>query len=114
MSRGIACLACGALVASCGRRSFDGHDSDAHAIDAPNASTVVTFGDLGDDAARVIATNRDGNLLVAGQFRGTVNFGCSALSSAGGTDGFIVELAPSLTCLRTWAVGGTSDDVVTD
>src|SRR5262245_19416136 len=102
MGRGLQCLVGAALVASC-RYSFDLHDS-----------VVATFGSLGDENVTVVSRTRDGNVLLGGQFRGTVDFGCGALTSAGGADSFVVELTPKLACVRTWVVGGTGDDLVTD
>ena len=96
---------CVVAVAGCGRYGF----SDPGVV-----SKVMTFGDLGDDLPRAIVASADGNVIVGGQFRGTIDFGCSPLPSAGGGDGFVVELTPQLTCVRTWAIGGMGDDLVTD
>src|SRR5262245_53376949 len=97
-------------LASCGR--YDFHDRP-DAGDVVHGQ-VVTFGDLGDDSPRSIIVSADGNVIIGGQFRGTVDFGCSALTSAGGGDGFVLELTPALSCVRTWTIGSPGDDRVMD
>ncbi|NUO47490.1 MAG: hypothetical protein HOV80_01395 [Polyangiaceae bacterium] len=52
------------------------------------------FGDAVDQRAYDATTDGSGNILLAGIMQGTVNFGGSALTSAGGYDAFLVKLAP--------------------
>ena len=91
------------VLAGCGRLGFD-----------PEDDIVSTFGAADADAARVIVTNPAGNVVIAGEFRDAIDFGCPPIVSNGGGDGFIVELTPELECVRTWSVGGAGDDLVKD
>ena len=50
------------------------------------------FGDTAWDTAEGIATDGVGNVLVAGGYEGTVDFGGGPLPSAGGFDGFVLAL----------------------
>ena len=52
------------------------------------------FGDAGTQAANAIAADASGNVIVAGRFEGTVDFGGGALTSAGLSDIFIVKFKP--------------------
>lgn len=54
------------------------------------------FGDLGHQAARAIAVAPDGDVVVAGHFTGTLDFGTGPLYSGGGQDIFVARLAPDL------------------
>ncbi len=50
------------------------------------------FGDSDGQSSRAIAVDSAGNVLLAGYFRGTVNFGGDDLVSAGHTDIFVAKL----------------------
>ena len=52
------------------------------------------FGSTGDDLGYSVAVDRGGNATFTGTFHGTVDFGGGALTSAGWTDIFILDLAP--------------------
>ncbi len=52
------------------------------------------FGDAGDQAGSSIATDGDGNVLLAGAFSGTVSFGGVALMSQGPADAYVAKLDP--------------------
>jgi hypothetical protein len=52
------------------------------------------FGDGSDQMAYAIATDNEGNALVAGYFAGAVDFGGGALTSAGGYDIFLAKFGP--------------------
>ena len=41
-----------------------------------------------------VAVGSDGAIFVAGSFQGFAEFGDKGLTSAGGTDGFVIALAP--------------------
>lgn len=52
------------------------------------------FGGSGEDSADSIAVGADGSAYIAGQFVNTVDFGGTALTSAGQDDIFLIKLAP--------------------
>ncbi|MBW2736624.1 MAG: hypothetical protein JRH20_29910 [Deltaproteobacteria bacterium] len=52
------------------------------------------FGGVLDDAGMAVGIRGSGAVVVAGYFEGTVDFGGGALVSAGGVDGFILQLDP--------------------
>ncbi len=96
-------------VAGCGRVGFTHGGPDGGTLQ----SSVMTLGDLGDDLPKAIIATSDGNLLLGGQFRGSVDPGCAPMTAVGGADGFLLELTPALGCVRTWTIGGMGDDLVT-
>ena len=55
------------------------------------------FGDQSDQQATAVAVDSSGNVLVAGNFAGAIDFGSNGgpLVSAGGTDVFVAKLDPS-------------------
>ena len=60
------------------------------------------FGNPDYQFGRAIAVDSDGNVLVAGEFYGTVNFGCGDLNSPGGSifpDIYVAKLTSSGACL---------------
>src|SRR5262245_61025728 len=82
-------------LGGCGRIGFD-----------PEDDRVATFGGAEADQPLAIAATASGNVVVAGRYRDAVDFGCASIVSAGGDDGFLVELTPELACVRAWTVGG--------
>jgi hypothetical protein len=71
------------------------------------------FGGTSWDEPTHLAVDGAGNVLMAGQFAGTADFGGAALTSAGSFDGFLAKY--SGTGALAWAkrVGGTAADIVT-
>lgn len=63
--------------------------------------TDVTPGGPASDAGMAVAIDGSGNVLVAGQFCETADFGPVTLTSAGGADGFVTKLSSDGTVL--WA-----------
>lgn len=57
-----------------------------------------------------VAVDPDGNILVAGRFEDTVDFGGGPLTSAGGSDGFVAKLAPDGTHIWSKRFGGAGSD----
>jgi hypothetical protein len=53
------------------------------------------FGDAASQKAYGVAADKDGNVIVAGTFEGSIDFGGGELKSAGATDIFVAKLGPS-------------------
>ena len=70
------------------------------------------FGGTSNDGGLAVATDASGNLLVAGYFAGTVAFGGSSLTSAGGSDVFVAKYTAAGAHLWSKRFGGASDDMV--
>jgi hypothetical protein len=71
-------------------------DSDAFVAKLDPAGTHVwskRFGDASGQQADSVAVDAGGNVVVSGLFHGTVDFGGTPLTSAGGGDVFAVKLA---------------------
>jgi chitodextrinase len=69
------------------------------------------FGATGSDVGFGIGADTSGNVLVTGQFQGTVDFGGGGLISAGGTDIFIAKYSSSGAHLWSKRFGGTGNEV---
>jgi hypothetical protein len=69
------------------------------------------FGATGSDIGYGIGVDTSGNVLVIGQFQGTVDFGGGSLISAGGADIFIAKYSSSGAHLWSKRFGGTGNDV---
>jgi hypothetical protein len=69
------------------------------------------LGSAGDDIGRGIAIDADGSVIAAGEFTGQITVGSTVLTSAGGSDIYVVKLAAG-TGEVTWAkrFGGTASD----
>jgi hypothetical protein len=52
------------------------------------------FGDLSDQTAAGVGADHDGNVVLAGSFAGTIDFGSTSLTSLGGQDAFVLKLGP--------------------
>ncbi|MEY4244753.1 MAG: hypothetical protein RLZZ245_2338, partial [Verrucomicrobiota bacterium] len=68
------------------------------------------FGGTLSDSVYGLATDVDGNILLAGDFSGSITFGATTLTSSGNRDGFVAKLDPSGTPLWAMKVGGTGND----
>ncbi len=71
---------------------------------------AVSLGGRGDDAARGVATDNDGNALLTGSFRGKMAIGDMTLTSAGDSDVFVAVFAPDGMLLSARALGGADAD----
>jgi len=85
---------------------------------AQNLQWAQSFGGPGFDVANsVTATDASGNVYIAGNFEGTVDFdpgvGNFPFSSAGLIDGFVVKLDPSGNFIWASQIGGTGYDQIT-
>lgn len=82
-------------------------------VPAPHWQAVLGVAPTGEGEVSVQATAVDaqGNVLVAGSFKGELTLGSSTLTSAGGTDAFVAKWSPAS---RRWvwatAGGGANDD----
>jgi hypothetical protein len=90
-------------------RSSDGAaDIFVVALDAGGVTRwSKRYGDPSEQAAHGLAAD-DSQLVVAGDFTGTVSFGAGAVPSAGGDDVFVMSLDPSDGATR-WAVPAGDD-----
>jgi len=94
----VVCAATGGVEAACG----------------PGYQWTYAVGATGDDAAHAMASDGAGNVYLAGQFVGTVNFdsgGSDIHVSNGGMDVFVTKLAADGTHLWTRSLGGSDDDL---
>jgi chitodextrinase len=71
------------------------------------------LGGSSSDMGQAIAVDASGNVVVAGQFGGTADFGGGPLTSAGGFDGFLAKYTTNGAFVWERRVGGTSLDTVT-
>lgn len=91
--------------------SVGGKDLFVAGYDASgNRAFAVCAGSTGDDAGNAVAVDSSGNLLVTGEFSGTVDFGSTQLTSAGAKDIFIAKYNSSGNPLFALKAGGIEDD----
>src|SRR5205823_3862154 len=84
------------------------------------AGTVTTaagpwvrgFGGAGGEVGQTVATDTSGNIVMAGYYQGSANFGGGTLTSAGGYDMVIAKYAADGTHIWSKRVGGTGDEFV--
>jgi hypothetical protein len=72
------------------------------------------FGGADYDAPRTLDFDREGNLLITGTFRGTVDFGTGPLVGAGLWDIFLVRIRRDGTVLTSRCLGGPGSDYARD
>jgi hypothetical protein len=70
-----------------------------------------SFGDANAQYAGVIATDASGSVIIAGNFRGTVDFGGGALASAGDYDIYVAKLGSSGAHIWSKRFGDASQQV---
>lgn len=73
-------------------------------------SWVKTAGDIDDDAATGISVDGDGNIIIAGYFRGDMVFQTQTVTSVGGSDIFVAKLDADGNLIWLETEGGTQDD----
>jgi hypothetical protein len=78
---------------------------------AGNLLWIQPFGGSGNDRATALALSPEGRLAVAGSFEGSVQFGGTNLSSAGGADAFLARLDTNGNVIWAVAGGGPYTDV---
>jgi len=69
------------------------------------------FGSTGSDRGFGVGVDSSGNVYVTGNFAGTVNFGGSALVSAGNADIFLAKYSSAGAHIWSKRIGGTGADV---
>jgi hypothetical protein len=69
------------------------------------------LGGANTDIATAVAVDTNGNVVVAGYFQGTVDFGGGGLTSGGGSDIFVAKYASDGSYLWAKRFGGTSSDI---
>jgi hypothetical protein len=70
-----------------------------------------SFGDPDVQVVSRVAIDAEGNVVLAGYFRGSIDFGGGPLASAGGFDAFVVKLDPQLGHLESKRFGDAGDQV---
>lgn len=70
---------------------------------------IRSFGDAGDDIPMDVATDRQGNLIIVGNFDGTLDFGAGPITSGESSDVFVVKLGPDGSAMWSKSFG---DDAV--
>lgn len=90
----------------------NGQDAFVAAIDGDGQwQWAVNVGGAGADAAYGIDATSSGGMILVGAFSGTISFGTTTFSSAGGFDLFVAEISPSGSWRWATRAGGTSADV---
>jgi Beta-propeller repeat len=64
------------------------------------------------DGGHAIATDKDGNVIVAGTFSNSINLGGSTLVSAGSDDIYVAKFSPSGSHIWSRSIGGSGTDTV--
>jgi hypothetical protein len=70
----------------------------------------LSFGDLGADTGYGVAVDPSGNVVIAGEFRGTVDFGRGPITGPGNQDIFVAKYSPVGAPLWARAFGGDDND----
>ena len=92
-------------------------DQDAFVVrlrgDTGEPLWAVTYGGSGPQQSRAVVVDASGDVIVAGHFMGTVDFGAPTPLSSTGVDGFVVKLAGA-TGSTLWAkkIGGAGSDLI--
>jgi len=74
-----------------------------------NPAWSIRLGDAISQLAEGVAFDQSGNIIVAGSFEGTTDFGGGPITSAGGYDIFVVKLAPNGSHIWSKRFGDGSD-----
>jgi chitodextrinase len=109
-----------------GSRSFTckaydaaGNSTASAAVSATVSNSTVApgpwvrrFGNTGGEVGQTVAVDGTGNIVVAGYFQGSVDFGGGALTSAGGFDLVIAKCSAAGSPIWSKRIGGTGDEFV--
>jgi hypothetical protein len=88
----------------CGLATCDGAGACLYAAHRWSAS----YGDFVDDMIRDVAVDSQGDVIVVGEFNGTIDFGGTLLTAAGDDDAFVVKLAGDGTVIWAQSFGETT------
>ncbi len=83
-------------------------------ICAPRAQVhqwSFSFGDMDFEGARSVAVDPDGNIVIAGTFEGSINFGGGWLTSMGANDIYLAKLTPDGSHIWSRSFGDADIDV---
>jgi hypothetical protein len=87
--------------------------ADIFLLKYDNAGTLLwsrQFGGTQDDNGTRVATDTAGNIYLAGDFRQSVAFGTNTLTSAGGSDFYLLKFDPSGALLWARQAGGAGNE----
>ena len=110
---------CGGICPKCpdGQPCTGGSDCASAICEGTVCKSNVTWakraGDVADQAALAVAFDPQGNVIVAGSFHGTIDWGAGPLVSAGGSDIFVVKLDAAGTVVWSKRFGDASDQSAT-
>jgi PKD repeat protein len=79
---------------------------------AASATWARKVGSTSSDGGYAIQGDAAGNTIVGGAFRGSTSLGGVTLSSAGGSDGFVIKYSPTGAVVWARSVGGSGDDAI--
>lgn len=88
-------------------------DEDCDGIACSYPLWARSFGSTGKDLGNHVAVDPLDNLILVGQFEGTVDFGTGPLVSKGGSDIFVAKFDEFGNCLWSYGYGSTADDSAT-
>lgn len=77
-----------------------------YAVKYSSAGEIIwakTFANTNEGWGQVVAVDKDGNIAIAGRFKGSMNFGNGTKSSFGNDDGYIAKLNPDGTGTNSWS-----------
>ncbi len=109
-----------AIATSGGRIRISDRENSATADISDAAFSIVTLplgwqwaraaGGPREDAARALALDTRGNLLVAGTFNDSIRFGSTTLTATGATDAFLAKFSPGGSLLWARQIAGSGND----
>lgn len=87
-------------------------DADSDADTDPGSTGDPLWNHRGDGlgAAYAVAAHQDGNLVVVGVFRDSIDFGAGPMESVGENDAFIVRFDENGNCIWSTSFGGPFND----
>ena len=87
-------------------------DSTSVVVSTSSGTWARAIGSPNSDASYAIAVDASGNIVVGGVYRGTVNFGGTSKTSAGGADWYVAKYSPTGTLLWVNSLGGAGEDAL--